>query len=109
VLAGPGLYYLDSDGQRTAGKVFSVGSGSLYAYGVLDSGYKHDLSVPEAIELGRRAIYHATFRDAASGGTVSVYHVTKDGWKKVCGDDVGDLHFQYYPTPEHHGSYGSVL
>lgn len=25
----------------------------------------------EAVELGQRAIYHATFRDAASGGTVS--------------------------------------
>jgi hypothetical protein len=27
--------------------------------------------VEEAIELGRRSIYHATFRDCASGGTVS--------------------------------------
>ena len=69
--AGPGLYYVDSDGQRTRGKLFSVGSGSLYAYGVLDEGYRWDLSVEEAIELGQRSIYHATFRDAASGGTVS--------------------------------------
>lgn len=37
---GPGLYYVDSDGQRTSGQIFSVGSGSLYAYGVLDHGYK---------------------------------------------------------------------
>lgn len=37
---GPGLYYVDSDGQRTRGQIFSVGSGSLYAYGVLDNGYK---------------------------------------------------------------------
>lgn len=44
---------------------------SLYAYGVLDEGFKWDLSVEEAIELGQRSIYHATFRDAASGGTVS--------------------------------------
>ena len=36
---GPALYYVDSDGQRTSGQVFSVGSGSLYAYGVLDNGY----------------------------------------------------------------------
>jgi 20S proteasome subunit beta 5 len=69
--SGPGLYYVDSDGQRTKGRVFSVGSGSLYAYGVLDDGYKWDLSVEDAVELGRRAIYHATFRDCASGGTVS--------------------------------------
>lgn len=100
--AGPGLYYVDSDGQRTKGKVFSVGSGSLYAYGVLDEGYNWDLSVDEAIELGQRSIYHATFRDAASGGTVSVYHVTEAGWTKVRGADVGELHFQYYPVPEEH-------
>lgn len=30
-----------------------------------------DLEVEDAIELGRRSIYHATFRDAVSGGTVS--------------------------------------
>lgn len=98
--AGPGLYYVDSDGQRTSGKLFSVGSGSLYAYGVLDEGYRWDLSVEEAVELGQRAIYHATFRDAASGGTVSVYHVTADGWKKLRGEDVGELHYRYHPDPD---------
>ena len=30
-----------------------------------------DMSVEDAIELGLRSIYHATFRDAVSGGTVS--------------------------------------
>ncbi len=43
---GPGLYYVDSDGQRTKGQVFSVGSGSLYAYGVLDEGYKWYVAAP---------------------------------------------------------------
>ncbi|KAL4457430.1 hypothetical protein ABPG75_012295 [Micractinium tetrahymenae] len=100
--AGPGLYYVDSDGQRTKGKLFSVGSGSLYAYGVLDEGYRWDLSVEEAVELGLRSIYHATFRDAASGGTVSVYHVTQEGWTKVRGEDVGELHFRFYPDPAKH-------
>ena len=100
--AGPGLYYVDSDGQRTSGKVFSVGSGSLYAYGVLDEGYSWDLNVEDAIELGQRAIYHATFRDAASGGCVSVYHVTENGWTKMRGEEVGDLHYKYYPKPEEH-------
>ena len=106
---GPGLYYCDSDGQRTKGKVFSVGTGSLYAYGVLDDGFKQDMSVEDAIELGRRAIYHATFRDTASGGTVSVYHVTEAGWKKVRGDDVGDLHFEYFTDPTKHATYGDML
>ena len=48
-----------------------MGSGSVYAYGVLDSGYRWDLSVKEALELGQKAIYHATFRDAYSGGVVN--------------------------------------
>ncbi len=67
---GPGLYYVDSDGTRTVGNVYSVGSGSIYAYGVLDKGLREDLTDEEAYDLGRRAIYHATFRDAMSGGIV---------------------------------------
>eukprot|EP00271_Cylindrocystis_brebissonii_P013232 TRINITY_DN32924_c0_g1_i1.p1 TRINITY_DN32924_c0_g1~~TRINITY_DN32924_c0_g1_i1.p1 ORF type:complete len:263 (+),score=46.65 TRINITY_DN32924_c0_g1_i1:153-941(+) len=96
---GPGLYYCDSDGSRMKGQRFSVGSGSMYAYGVLDTGYDYNLSQEDACELGRRAIYHATFRDGSSGGTVSVYHIGPKGWVKVSGDDVGELHYQYYPVP----------
>lgn len=40
---GPGLYYLDSEGARIEGNLFSVGSGSLFAYGILDSNYKYDM------------------------------------------------------------------
>jgi 20S proteasome subunit beta 5 len=94
-LQGPALYYVDSEGKRLKGKRFSVGSGSLYAYGVLDAGYRWDLSVEEARELGRRAIFQATFRDAYSGGTVSVYHVTEQGWVKVSGDDAQVLYEKY--------------
>lgn len=68
---GPGLYYVDSDGTRLSNDMFSVGSGSTYAYGVLDSGYKYDLTPEEAYDLGVRAIYHATHRDAYSGGVVN--------------------------------------
>ena len=62
---------MDSDGDRLTNDMFSVGSGSTYAYGVLDSGYKFDMSVEDAYDLGRRAIYHATHRDAYSGGVVN--------------------------------------
>ncbi|KAJ6719284.1 PROTEASOME SUBUNIT BETA [Salix purpurea] len=95
---GPGLYYVDSEGGRLKGTRFSVGSGSPYAYGVLDSGYRFDMSIEEAGELGRRAIYHATFRDGASGGVASVYYVGANGWTKLSGDDVSELHYKYYPT-----------
>lgn len=65
---GPGLYYVDSEGTRHKGDLFSVGSGSTYAYGVLDADHKWDLTEEEAYDLGNRAIYHATHRDAGSGG-----------------------------------------
>ena len=30
----------------------------------------------------------------------AVYHVTEDGWTKMRGEDVGKLHYAYYPQPE---------
>lgn len=42
---GPQLYYLDNDGTRIKGNIFSCGSGSTYAYGVLDTYYKNELSL----------------------------------------------------------------
>jgi 20S proteasome subunit beta 5 len=33
---GPAIFYVDSDGSRLKGDLFSVGSGSTFAYGVLD-------------------------------------------------------------------------
>lgn len=92
---GPALYYVDNDGTRIKGDLFCVGSGSTYAYGVVDSGYDYNMSQPAAVELGRRAIYHATHRDAYSGGIVRVYHVTSNGWVKISETDVGELHYEY--------------
>lgn len=92
---GPGLYYVDSDGSRMAGNLFSVGSGSTYAYGILDANFRYDMSVEEAIELGKRAIYHATYRDAASGGVCNLYHMKETGWEFISQTDVLDLHYKY--------------
>jgi len=93
--SGPNLFYVDSDGTRLKGQRFSVGSGSTYAYGILDSGYRWDLTSEQAIDLGRRSIYHATHRDAYSGGTVNVYHIQPDGWKKISSTDCFELHQLY--------------
>ena len=41
---------MDSDGERIPWDVYSVGSGSILAYGVLDAGYQYDLT-EEAYEL----------------------------------------------------------
>lgn len=97
---GPQLFYVDNDGTRLKGNIFAVGSGSTYAYGVLDSFYRKDLTVEEAIDLGKRAIYHAAHRDAMSGGTNNLYHVTKDGWTKIHSLDVNDIHYDLLEEKE---------
>jgi len=94
--SGPNIYYVDSDGTRLKGNRFCVGSGGTFAYGVLDSGYKWDLDVKEACELGRRAIYHATHRDAYSGGTVNVFHISEKGWEFISATDSDELYWTKY-------------
>lgn len=93
---GANLYYIDNDGTRLKGDMFSVGSGSSYALGVLDNEYRKDLTIPEAIELGKRAIYHATHRDAYSGGIINVFCITKDGWTQHESLDMNELHYGQY-------------
>ncbi|KAF6203464.1 hypothetical protein GE061_001795 [Apolygus lucorum] len=95
---GPELYYVDSEGSRTKGDIFSVGSGSVFAYGVMDAGYSYDLSDEDAYELARRSIYSATFRDAFSGGLIRVYHMKETGWECISVQDCKDLHYAYYPN-----------
>lgn len=93
---GPQLYYIDSDGTRLKGDRFSVGSGSTYAYGVLDQEMHHDMSIEEAVELGKRSIYHATHRDAYSGGTINVFCITAEGAKQYFAGDMNELHYGQY-------------
>ena len=91
---GPELYYIDDDGTRLKGQRFSVGSGSTYAYGILDSEYRTDMSVDEAVELGKRAIWHATHRDAYSGGTINVIYIGPNGVEVKYAGDMNELYVQ---------------
>jgi len=92
---GPGLYYVDNEGIRVKGHLFSCGSGSLNAYGVLDSFYKDAMSDEEALELGKRAIMHATYRDIGSGGGCNVYHITSKGFKYEGRTDVSEAYYDF--------------
>lgn len=38
----------------------------------------------------------------------AVYHVTENGWTKVRGEDVGELHYKYYKAPEDHPCNGNL-
>jgi 20S proteasome subunit beta 5 len=106
---GPSLYYIDDDGTRLKGNLFSVGSGGTYAYGVVDREHRNDLTEDEAVELGKRAIFHATHRDAYSGGVINVFVITADGWTQKWKGDMNDIYYGPYlaekkaKTPEVQG------
>ncbi|TQB70120.1 Proteasome subunit beta type-5 [Monascus purpureus] len=91
---GPALYYIDSDGTRLPGNLFCVGSGQTFAYGVLDAEYRYDLSLEDALQLGRRSILAATHRDAFSGGHINLYHVKEEGWVHHGFQDMNPIFWQ---------------
>lgn len=81
----PLLCYVDSDGARVEGHVFAVGSGSPWAYSVLDAGYRKTLSKTDACALAVKAVTTATERDAFSGGVVNLFFVDRHTgeWAKI--------------------------
>ncbi|XP_053715132.1 proteasome subunit beta type-11-like [Synchiropus splendidus] len=86
--SGPDLFYVCSDGTRLQGTLFSVGSGSPYAYSILDQGIQWELKTDEAISLAREAVYRATHRDAYSGNYVDIFHVSSTGWTRRKREDL---------------------
>ncbi|XP_028283325.1 proteasome subunit beta type-11a [Parambassis ranga] len=98
--SGPRVIYVCSDGARLQGDIFSVGSGSPYAYGVLDTDLRWSLSEEEAISLAREAVFRATHRDAYSGNNVDVFHITAQGWTRRKREDLKE---EYYRDMEKKG------
>lgn len=84
----PRIYYVDDSGVRIEGSQFAVGSGASFALGILDTERRGEMTEEEAVALGIKAVRHATFRDAYSGGFINVFVITKDGWRKVFTEDL---------------------
>jgi len=76
---GASLYVLDVLGSVIPDKYAVVGSGTEIAMGVLEEGYKEDLTMKEAKELVVRAIKSAISRDTMSGDGIDFLLITKDG------------------------------
>jgi proteasome beta subunit len=76
---GPSLYVLDVLGSLIPDKYAVVGSGTEIAMGVLEEGYKEELSIEEAKALVTRAIKSAISRDAMSGDGIDFLIITKEG------------------------------
>lgn len=83
------LYDLSPDGSIVLiDDYISSGSGSVMAFGVLETLYKPGMTVDEGVKLIAKAINAAIQRDIASGNGIDIVTVTKDGVKKVFSKEI---------------------
>ncbi|MGB9675977.1 MAG: archaeal proteasome endopeptidase complex subunit beta [Candidatus Bathyarchaeales archaeon] len=79
---GPSIYVLDILGSLISEKYAVVGSGTEIAMGVIEDGYKDNMTLEEAKDLVVRAIKSAISRDVMSGDGIDFLLITKDGIKE---------------------------
>jgi proteasome beta subunit len=75
----PEIYVLDVLGSLLPDTYAAVGSGAQMATGVLEQGYKDNMSMQDAKALVLKAIRSAVRRDVMSGDGVDILIATKDG------------------------------
>ena len=83
-ISGPHIVFLDHAGSMQEEKFIATGSGSPMALGVLEDGFKEDLTRDEAIRLTLTALRSAILRDVFSGDGIDLAVITrKAGFKKL--------------------------
>ncbi len=87
---GCSLYDLFPDGSVSEHKDFVCsGSGSVFAYGVLETLYTDKLTLEQGKDLAIKAVNAAIQRDNASGNGILLYTITADGVKEEVSKQVG--------------------
>jgi len=80
---GSHVFNLDPFGSLTEEKVVSTGSGSPFAYGVLEDRFKEDCSIEEMLPVVVSAVDSAMKRDTASGDSFDVAVISKEGYREL--------------------------
>jgi len=85
---GGHIISVDPGGGMLEDKFVSVGSGSTFAYGVLEEGYRADMSVTDGVDLALRGVTAALRRDSASGDGYIVHTITSKSYTELDTDDI---------------------
>ena len=94
ILAGfdkePVVYSMDPlGGFDVKDKFYSTGSGSPFAYGVLEAEFKENMTVEEATALVMKAIKTAIERDIGYGGKeIQISVIDKNGFRELSRQDL---------------------
>ena len=79
---GPQIVNISPYGNSMRVPFTTMGSGSLAATSILETGYKDNMTQEEAIELVKNAIEAGIFNDLGSGSNVDIFIITKKGCEK---------------------------
>jgi len=85
---GGHVYSLDAAGGSIPDKYTAGGSGSPYAFGVLEDQFRDDMTVNDGIELALRAVTAAMNRDSASGNGTDVAVITEKEFKMIPEEEI---------------------
>lgn len=85
---GGHVFSIDPAGGSIEDRYVSVGSGSTFAYGVLEEAYSRDLSIADGVDVALRGLTVAMRRDSASGDGYLVHTITPKEYHEFADDEI---------------------
>ena len=82
-MAAPYIHLILWGGLIEEKKAVATGSGSPFAYGVLEDRYVEGMSMDDGVDLAIRALHQAMKRDAGSGNHILVVKITPDEYTEI--------------------------
>lgn len=88
---GPHIIDLDAAGGLFEDRFISTGSGSPFAYGLLESNYKENMSLEKTLKLAKECVRVAMSRDSASGDYTDLVYINSEGFKRLSEQEVENI------------------
>jgi proteasome beta subunit len=85
---GGHIFSVDPAGGSIEDRFVSVGSGSPFAYGIVEEGYSRDMPTSDAVDLALRGLTAAMRRDSASGDGYLVHIISSKEYRELSDDEI---------------------
>jgi proteasome beta subunit len=85
---GGHIFSVDPAGGCIEDRFVSVGSGSPFAYGIVEEGYTRDMSTSDGVDLALRGLTAAMRRDSASGDGYLAHIITAKEYRELSDDEI---------------------
>jgi proteasome beta subunit len=85
---GGHVFSVDPAGGCIEDKFVSVGSGSPFAYGLIEETYSRDMATSDAVDLALRGLTAAMKRDSASGDGYLVHVISPKEYRELTDEEI---------------------